>query len=101
VLTKTISYVIVGVKGGKEMNVADAIREVLYWARMTQQELGEKLGGRQSLISTRLSRGNRVAVSKVLEMIEPCGYEMVLQPKRKRRPKEQILVTEDMGKEGE
>jgi hypothetical protein len=46
----------------------------------------------------RLSRGNRITVAKVLEMIEACDYEMVIQPRKTAfRPKDQILITQDNG----
>lgn len=80
------------------MNVADAVRQMLWEVRVTQQELGKRLNGRQSLISMRLSRGNRITVAKVLEMIEACDYEMVIQPRKTAfRPKDQILITQDNG----
>lgn len=76
------------------MDIADAIREMLWQKRMTQRELTERCGGIRSLVSSRLTRKNNISLENVLQMVHACGYELTVQPiKAGRRPENQIVIT--------
>ncbi len=76
------------------MNLADAIRQMLWERRMTQQNLADRCNVTQSIISGRLSRKNGVLMRHVLTMVNACGYELTIQPiKAGRRQENQIVIT--------
>lgn len=74
------------------MNVAEAIRLMLWEQRRTQEWLAHALGyARQSGVASMLSRGS-VTVRTLWRICEALGYEIVIQPKGKKRLEGQIVL---------
>ena len=78
----------------KEMNISDAIREVMRKKNVTLQSMATSLGkSRSNDISARLTNKN-LTTSSSLEMLEVLDYELVIQEKRQDiRPEDQIVIT--------
>lgn len=65
------------------MNHKTAIREAMHNAGVTQKELGERLGGGQSMISSALSRDD-IYLSTFVRMLDALGYELTIARKEER-----------------
>lgn len=83
-------------KNSEQMSPSEAIREVLYKARVTQVEMAEMMGYKsQSGFSGRLS--GKISCDLLIEMLEKLDYEVVIQPKTQGKRKEGSIVLEPSG----
>ena len=73
------------------MNEIDIIKEVMKQStpKITLDVLRERLGYKTvSGVSDRLSRGKSIKVDTYVQFLDALGYELVVQPKTARDPKE-------------
>ena len=65
------------------MKIGEAIRLLMKRHSVTQVEMAKLIGVKgQTVISERIRREN-MSVEKILQMIDPLGYQLVIQPKNK------------------
>ena len=78
----------------KEMNISDAIRQVMKKKNVTLQSMATSLGkNRANDVSSRLANKN-LTTSSALEMLDVLGYELIIQEKRQdTRREDQIVIT--------
>ena len=61
----------------------DIVKDILKDSNMSQNDLAEKLGVKQSNITGLLNRYDTMKVSSLVEMIEAMGYELIVRDTRK------------------
>ena len=78
-------------KGVLKLNAIDIIKEIMKRStpRVTLDVLRERLGYKTvSGVSDRLSRGKSMKVDNYVQFLDALGYEIIVQPKTARDPKE-------------
>lgn len=75
------------------MKMEDAIRKAMKASGVTQMQLAQRMGYKyQSVISERLRRGH-LPIEVARQMVNHCGYELVVQPIRAgKRPAGQMVI---------
>lgn len=79
----------------KEMNISDAIREVMRKKNISLSYMAKALGKKRGNdISARLTAHKNLSMASAIEMLEVLDYELVIQEKRQDiRPEDQIVIT--------
>lgn len=77
------------------MKIGKAIKTALKATKTTQTQLCSRIGVKsQSTIASRLMDDDNLGTTRVVEMLDAIGYELVIQPRKPgRRPEGQIVIT--------